>query len=223
MIDYFRAAKRARREAKEEAKQRCYDWMITSGVNYARDRSAFTEHIPIKPTTITTAIYSTSFEVVGVGIVKLDVLCSPGSSETKTITLNPVLHIPAAVCNGINDHVNGVKMVTGQTSRFLDTSGEPVFYSRPLQPSILQAVALANHPKGVQPLLEVFARGGHQSLSVFLKKADALALRRAIVVACVDDSTLFPAWKIGDFDGIVDGKPAGILSKFLLKEQGMTV
>jgi hypothetical protein len=43
--------------------------------------------------------------VIGIGIVKLTVAPSPGSTERSTIVLKDVLHVPASMCNVLGPHL----------------------------------------------------------------------------------------------------------------------
>lgn len=179
-----RQAKRRRAAQKKKDKavdpERCYDWMVQSGASYARDRTAFTQYIPIEPVTLRT-IYNAEHRVIGVGIVQLKVLRDPSSTEISTITLSPVLHMPDAICNGIKELACAASMHwrSGQAS-FFDEHDLQIFYATPFSTTLrLMRIALAGDPRGVSPL------GGVQNatLSCFLLDEDQNALNRAIGMA----------------------------------------
>ncbi|KAF2230787.1 hypothetical protein EV356DRAFT_508262 [Viridothelium virens] len=79
----------------ESPDRRCYDWMIVGGFcSYARDRNWFSDYQPIDQ------IIGDGMRVKGIGTVRIKVKRSPESDETRTLVLNPVLHLPTAKCNG---------------------------------------------------------------------------------------------------------------------------
>lgn len=155
-----RNEQRARRDAQNlrhdqpPPRQRCYDWIITSGQHYARDRASFSEY---KPIICEVPGIMGSIKVAGIGIVVLNVLKEPGSPLSGNLILKDVLHIPAAHCNGVserpltNNNMNYSRHL-GLTQFRHDHSGQPICYGKRFGGLLVARLELAGNPQGDSPL-----------------------------------------------------------------------
>lgn len=79
----------------------CYDWILHSGnVHYARDRSIFSTYVSISAEAQTSV--GSRFTIAGMGTISIEVLREPDSTETMTLNLRNVLHLPNSKCNGFS-------------------------------------------------------------------------------------------------------------------------
>src|SRR5947199_6829766 len=88
--EYWRDAKvhKKRQKQANPPRRRCWDWIIVGGhCHYAKNRSSFTTYRRISGT-------AQGARVIGIGTVKLQVRRSPTESDTHTLVLEDVLHIP---------------------------------------------------------------------------------------------------------------------------------
>lgn len=136
-------------------RRQCFDWMVISGnCHYARDQASFTTYRPVTRQ-IKNNIFNPYDElhVAGVGTVHLSVCKSPHDLSAHTITLENVLHIPEAVCNGFNPLLYGSGMSCHQEYwEGGDTSGNPVWFSTPFAGST--KLVLAGDPQGESEMIQ---------------------------------------------------------------------
>jgi hypothetical protein len=171
--EFSRVLKEQRKEQKlaNPPRRRCYDWIVTTGsCHYAKNRSSFQtyERLPVNVTV-------GGQRVIGKGTVQLKVRCSPARhSATRVITLEDVLHIPDAICNGFapmrkEDTDRTVtwteEMVQG------DWNGNPLWYGKRF--CGLWKLALDGNPQG-ESEMSWMPKGTHFALSLHLSK-EALA------------------------------------------------
>lgn len=150
--------------------------MVTSGnTHYAKDLTSFTSYTPISAT-ISHNVFSPTDElqVTGVGAVALEVQRSPRSLDTHVITLQDVLHIPDALCNGFNPLLYGSSM-SCHTDLWegRDAKGTPLWYSLPFAGA--SRLALAQRRCGGSELVD----GNSYSLSLYItpqEKTSVLSL-----------------------------------------------
>ena len=147
-------------------RRRCWDWMIVSGsCHYAKNRSSFTEYRRISGT-------AQGATVLGIGTVKLQVRRSPTNSDTHTLTLENVLHIPSAICNGFSSGLNIVgteRWSLGLTQSY-DENERPIWYA--LDFCGLRRIVLDGNPQGESEIQEQYRKGGAFSLSIYLSKEE---------------------------------------------------
>jgi hypothetical protein len=158
--EYWRDVK-AHKKAQKLAKpqhRRCWDWMIVSGNNYARNRSSFKTYRRVKGT-------AGGAKVIGIGTVELQVRRSPTSKETGTLVLEDVLHIPRAICNGVNlvQYKDWSTSFGDGSAWGHDRNGKLMWYATPY--CGLNRLVLAGNPQGETYLQE--REGVFYSLSVF--------------------------------------------------------
>ncbi|KAI9043927.1 uncharacterized protein KD926_002306 [Aspergillus affinis] len=81
--------------------RRCLDWLVIVGTHhYARDRSYFKDYISVGQK-VPHFTFGVELDIAGMGTVELLVHTGPdANSPTRTLVLENVLHIPAALCNG---------------------------------------------------------------------------------------------------------------------------
>lgn len=106
------------------------------------------------------------------GTVELQVRRSPGSNDTGPLVLENVLHIPGAICNGLNA-VGGLghNVTFGDIAQGFDRSdGRPLWYGKTY--CGLWRLALAGNPQGVSLLGD----DGVYSLSIYLSDEERLNL-----------------------------------------------
>ncbi|KAK2846343.1 hypothetical protein FQN49_005818 [Arthroderma sp. PD_2] len=84
-------------EPEQDQESACFDWMITSGAHYAKNRSFFTTYQPIDEMKL-----SNGSRVIGIGKVELQVPRERGKPEIYTLVLENVLHTPDTLSNGFN-------------------------------------------------------------------------------------------------------------------------
>lgn len=142
--------------------RRCRDWIIlTYGVQYAKNRSSFKTYRHIPKVTL-----KSGGVAVGKGKVELEVLRSPGSSESHTLVLKDVLHIPEALCNGITIP-EGTRTTTFRpVMQGFDEEGRPYWYGHDFRG--LSKLALAGNDEGESPLQDIEAHPGPLWLSATL-------------------------------------------------------
>jgi len=167
--EYFSDLKahRKRRKLANPPKRRCWDWMVVSGdTHYARNRSSFNTYRKINPGTYG----SPGVRVIGVGTVELQVRRAPDQSDTRTLVLENVLHVPDAMCNGFNS-----RLLLGSESWSRDgvqgfdkVTREPSWYGREF--CGLNRLVLAGNPQGESPLQE--REEGSLMLSMYLSDED---------------------------------------------------
>src|SRR5450755_4576796 len=90
------------------SKPRCYDWLMssTSPTHVCRDRESFTEYIPFE-SHLQSQMGGRGNPVAGIGSVTLTLLRSANSTETNTVTLEHVLHIPDVITNVFAVNIEG--------------------------------------------------------------------------------------------------------------------
>lgn len=111
--------------------------------------------------------------VIGIGTVELQVRRSPGSKETGPLVLENVLHIPDALCNGLNAcgrPGRGVTFADGVAQGFDRPGGRPMWYGTKY--CGLWRLALTGNPQGVSYLRD----GQSYSLGFILSDEELLNL-----------------------------------------------
>ncbi|EFQ99058.1 hypothetical protein MGYG_02071 [Nannizzia gypsea CBS 118893] len=169
-----RGHKKHKREhgANNPPRQRCFDWMVTSGVNYAKNRSSFKAYQHINPVTLESG---TGVRVIGMGTVELKVPRSPDNQEVNTLVLDGVLHIPEAICNGFNPRVLGGSTSFGEPLQSYDENRRPTYYAT--QFCGLWRLVLDGNPQGESRLAEARRDGSVMlSLSLFISEEDEARL-----------------------------------------------
>ncbi|RAH48850.1 uncharacterized protein BO95DRAFT_439962 [Aspergillus brunneoviolaceus CBS 621.78] len=185
--------KRARTDP--TAHRLCYDWMIVQGnCHYARDRAAFTSYRPVTTVRLQTNIFNPmeELEVAGVGTVEIPVMRSltdptnpnhnpfdntQSNTNTHTLVLENVLHIPEAVCNGFNPLLYGSSMsCTAESWTGADRAGTPLWVATPFAGGsrlvLAGAAAQLQHQQGVSELIA----GRYYTLSLYISPAEKAEL-----------------------------------------------
>ncbi|KAE8151671.1 hypothetical protein BDV25DRAFT_88586 [Aspergillus avenaceus] len=143
----------------------CYDWMVISGnCHYARDRAVFASYRPVE-LRLKNNVFNPHDEllVAGIGTVHLTVCRSPQDPTPHIITLEDVLHIPEAVCNGFNPLLFGSSMSCNADHwEGADRAGQPVWFSVPFAGHT--RLVLAGNPTGESDLIE----GRYYTLSLYI-------------------------------------------------------
>ncbi|PYI02959.1 hypothetical protein BO78DRAFT_375932 [Aspergillus sclerotiicarbonarius CBS 121057] len=115
----------------------CHDWMIVQGnVHYARDRAHFTSYRPVTLRLKNNIFNPTEeLQVAGIGTVQIPAVRSLDNPfDTHTLTLDNVLHIPEAVCNGFNPLLYGSSMSCSETAwTGADRDGRMMWVARPFR------------------------------------------------------------------------------------------
>ena len=94
----------ANQHAKRYHRRPCHDWIFStaSNVHIAIDKSNFKTYTPLK-----SYVYTMSDQrqvpVKGIGIVEINLRCTPRSNESHTVVLEDVLHVPSWICNIFSD------------------------------------------------------------------------------------------------------------------------
>ncbi|KAF3897545.1 hypothetical protein GTR04_1774 [Trichophyton interdigitale] len=148
-------------------KQRCFDWMITSGISYAKNRSSFKTYRHIRPVTLSSG---TGARVIGVGSVELKVPRSPDNPEVNTLILDDVLHIPGAICNGFSPQLLGGSTSFGDPLQGYDDDKQPSYYATTF--CGLWRLVLNGNPEGETQLAEARRNGSKLFLSVYINEED---------------------------------------------------
>lgn len=142
--------------------RRCRDWIIlTCGAQYAKNRSSFKTYQRIDKVKL-----KSGTEVVGRGSVELEVLRSPDSSESHTLVLENVLHIPDALCNGVTIPKGTHDTSFSPIMRGFDEEGRPYWYGDEFRN--FSRLALAGNHEGDSPLEDEEAHPGPFYLSLRL-------------------------------------------------------
>ncbi|KAL2797805.1 hypothetical protein BJX66DRAFT_297273 [Aspergillus keveii] len=150
----MKAAKKQRaaeREAQGIPKRRCWDWMIVGGTtHYAKNRSSFKTYQRVGRK-FRDQIYGGELFVAGIGDIELSVRSSEKKrAPTRTVILKNVLHIPAAICNGMSINIwteeNRHLVSKASPDEAIDNQNEPWWYGKPF--CGLKKLALAGNPQG---------------------------------------------------------------------------
>ncbi|KAM5437740.1 hypothetical protein MferCBS31731_005244 [Microsporum ferrugineum] len=168
--EYWRDVKEHRKRVKENReinppRRRCFDWMVTSGVNYAKNRSSFKSYDHIRAVTLSSGV-----RVIGIGTVELQVPRTPNNPEVHTLVLNNVLHTPDSVCNGFNPRLLGGTTSFSEPLQSYEKDGRPSYYATIF--CGLWRLVLDGEPEGESTLPELERNGALLSLSLFLTDED---------------------------------------------------
>jgi hypothetical protein len=163
------------------SEERCWDWMVVSGFNYARDRSSFDTYYEINTTLRGTL--GGKIKVCGVGTVVLQVpKSSTVDSKTHTLVLKFVLHIPNAMFNGFSPASleHGYRYVD-DTMLGHDKRGKPSWYAN--KSPWGSRLAIAGCPQGVSPFSQSPNPGGIVFLSVHATEEELEEIYKQLDIA----------------------------------------
>lgn len=138
-----------KKEYLDPPKAPCYDWLVVSGdAHYARDRSAFKTYHQIEATV-------GGVKVIGIGTVELMTQVEPDKPTTRLLTINNVLHIPSARCNGyVSELVDRDPLSHANTFRGLDMNAEQKWHGTSTCGSTRVRIVLDGNPQGESVLEE---------------------------------------------------------------------